>query len=115
MNNPLEAALRECADKLWIAYCDSKDDKFRAAATHAVDMATDALSMLRPTPAAGDGDMREASDALYQEARRLAGADVNDQCVLAHQQIALNWVRNRREQLARAALQSSTPKTEGEG
>jgi hypothetical protein len=40
---PFTAALRECADKLWIARCDSRDDAFREAAERACTMATEAL------------------------------------------------------------------------
>ncbi|UTC28090.1 hypothetical protein GURKE_00580 [Brevundimonas phage vB_BpoS-Gurke] len=47
----LEAALRECQDKLWIARCDSRDEKFREAAERACDMAGAALR-----PSAADED-----------------------------------------------------------
>lgn len=47
----LEAALGECQDKLWIARCDSRDEKFRAAAERACDMAGAAL---RPSQTADD-------------------------------------------------------------
>ncbi|UTC29163.1 hypothetical protein BAMBUS_00800 [Brevundimonas phage vB_BpoS-Bambus] len=50
----LRDALLECQDKLWIARCDSGDEKFRAAAERACDMATEALKAAPHTPAFKD-------------------------------------------------------------
>ena len=49
----LRVALGECQDKLWIARCDSGDEKFRAAAERACGMATEALKVPEPTPVCG--------------------------------------------------------------
>ena len=46
-NRELSEALRECADKLWVLRCNSRDDKDRAAAEYAFDMATPAPSKSR--------------------------------------------------------------------
>ena len=43
----LLAAMFECQDKLWIARCDSRDDRFRAAAKRAVEMANAARDKYR--------------------------------------------------------------------
>ncbi|UTC28718.1 hypothetical protein MARCHEWKA_02050 [Brevundimonas phage vB_BpoS-Marchewka] len=57
----LRVALGECQDKLWIARCDSGDEKFRAVAERACDMAAEALKATPHVPAFKDEAALKAS------------------------------------------------------
>lgn len=50
----LREALNECADKLWVARCNSTDPQFREAAEKACDMASTALASTQPAQGAPD-------------------------------------------------------------
>ena len=70
----LREALNECADKLWIARCDSKDPAFREAAERACDMAS-AVIRAMPLPVATEG---EAVNGLEPKAGHADGCGAHD-------------------------------------
>lgn len=68
-NAVLESALRECADKLWVLRCNSRDADDRQAAERACDMATAALTTTpEPTDPAGVSELAEKLDRIADEA-----------------------------------------------
>lgn len=100
----LREALGECQDKLWIARCDSNDEKFRAAAERACEMAGAALKSSLPAPffkdeaalktsiknlithrAAGDYDLMadDVANALWPLIRQARDLVVNPSSVAA--------------------------------
>ena len=71
-NAVLESALRECADKLWVLRCNSRDADDRQAAERAYDMVTAALTTTpEPTDPAGVSEMANEIDRECAQAEAL--------------------------------------------
>jgi hypothetical protein len=85
---------------------------FRARVTAEVDRAHQILSSLAREPQPVAVAVAVAAEAIYREAQRLAGADADDNCPTDYDQSALNWVRNRSQQLALAALATPSPRAD---
>lgn len=115
----------ETISKMWRTKGQKLDDEFFDA-INAVDVAVtgggakpdpewlNRAPVEAPSPVEA---LREATvaEAIYQAARKSAGADDADECKDDYDQSALNWVRNRKDSLARAALAALTPADAGSG
>jgi hypothetical protein len=92
VKDAVRGALRECADKLWIARCDSRDETFRKAAERACNMATEALSPKSPASVGLDPETIErcakVADAFASGQKQMADEEGSDDGLRAGEEIA---------------------------